>query len=144
MILLTFSLHPSRRLNVYSLFTSEVFSHFPFSALPLCLYFLYSPKVSEKVDLTHPGDKQLYDTYDLCQTLGSGSFGVVRLGIRKSDGLKVAIKILPRKKLISSKDSNEPDPLDKESLIMKMVDHPNIVKVFDSIQGSVSRYIIME
>ena len=68
----------------------------------------------------------------------------MRLGIRKSDGLKVAIKILSRKKVISSKDSDEPDPLDKESLIMKMVDHPNIVKVYDSIQGSTSRFIIME
>ena len=39
--------------------------------------------------------------YQIIKTLGEGSFGKVKLAVHKHTGQQVALKIIPRKKLIS-------------------------------------------
>jgi len=77
----------------------------------------------------------------LGEKLGEGTFGVVRLAINKQTGEKVAIKILEKSKLTNYNDKNR---LDREINILNKIHHPNIVKLFCTIETDRQIFIIME
>ena len=77
----------------------------------------------------------------LSEKLGEGTFGVVRLAINKQTGEKVAIKILEKSKLTNYNDKNR---LDREINILNKIHHPNIVKLFCTIETDRQIFIIME
>eukprot|EP00002_Diphylleia_rotans_P002555 TRINITY_DN115_c1_g1_i1.p1 TRINITY_DN115_c1_g1~~TRINITY_DN115_c1_g1_i1.p1 ORF type:complete len:491 (-),score=81.15 TRINITY_DN115_c1_g1_i1:1147-2619(-) len=79
--------------------------------------------------------------YQIDRTLGEGTFGKVKLGIHLLTGEKVAIKILDKEKLV--------DPLDRERLsreirIMKIVNHPNVVRLYEVIDTTKHIFLILE
>ena len=86
--------------------------------------------------LKHP-DRSLYK-WD--KQIGEGAFGKVYAAVRKSDGLKVAIKELSRSKMtVSSEDV----PL--EVLILQQVrDIPGVATIQDWHETRDSFYIVME
>jgi carbon catabolite-derepressing protein kinase len=45
--------------------------------------------------------EQRIGAYNIVKTLGEGSFGKVKLAVHRGTGQRVALKIIPRKKLIS-------------------------------------------
>lgn len=82
----------------------------------------------------------LTEIYDVKEKLGNGKFGLVRLGIHKLTGQKVAIKIMSKKEM-----NNEDLELVKTEIeILKVCQHPNIIKLYDIFENIDYIYIIME
>ena len=67
--------------------------------------------------------------YDNIRTLGEGSFGLVYLGKHKISGVERAIKNINKDKANLTKE--EERTLVKEINILKTLDHPNIMKVYE-------------
>ena len=67
--------------------------------------------------------------YALGKKLGEGAFAVVRIGIHKLTGEPVAVKII-RKAVVGQAWL---DKMTREVKIMKALDHPNIVKLYEVI-----------
>ena len=81
------------------------------------------------------------ETYEMqSTTLGEGKFGLVKLGIHKKTGEKVAIKII-RKESMALKDF---ELVKSEIDIMKMCRHPNIVRLLDHFENNEFMFIAME
>lgn len=72
--------------------------------------------------------------------LGSGSFGKVFLAEASNDpSFKVAIKAIPKKKL-----GNNLKSIKAEIQILSTLDHPNIVKYYETYENDKFLYIVME
>lgn len=78
--------------------------------------------------------------YKLLKTIEKGKFGVVRLGKHILTGEKVAIKVINK----LQQKQRTLDEILREVEIMKRLDHPNIIKVFQTIDTEDNFYIIME
>jgi 5'-AMP-activated protein kinase catalytic alpha subunit len=78
---------------------------------------------------------------NLGKTLGKGTFGQVKLGTNVNTGEKVAIKVLDKCKI---KDSADIDRIKREIHIMKLLRHPNIVRLYEIIETTKQIYLIME
>ncbi|XP_068992837.1 calcium/calmodulin-dependent protein kinase II isoform X5 [Neodiprion pinetum] len=80
------------------------------------------------------------DNYDLKEELGKGAFSVVRRCVQKSSGLEFAAKIINTKKL-SARDFQK---LEREARICRKLQHPNIVRLHDSIQEENFHYLVFD
>jgi len=69
--------------------------------------------------------------------LGEGSFGAVFKGLHKATGCERAVKALPKKKV-------ERNELEAEIGLMKLLDHPNIVKLYEVFEDYVHIHLVME
>ncbi|XP_026837188.1 serine/threonine-protein kinase MARK2 isoform X8 [Drosophila erecta] len=78
--------------------------------------------------------------YKLIKTIGKGNFAKVKLAKHLPTGKEVAIKIIDKTQL----NSGSLQKLFREVRIMKMLDHPNIVKLFQVIETEKTLYLIME
>ncbi|KAK2942263.1 putative serine/threonine protein kinase [Blattamonas nauphoetae] len=90
------------------------------------------------------GDKFIFQKYTLGDPLGKGNFGIVREGIVKETQMPVAVKIIDNVKMVGHSGTTDSTRILSEFHLMKQLDHPNIVKVFDGVPGSKSTYIVME
>ena len=79
--------------------------------------------------------------YLVKETIGKGTFSKVKLGINKSTGEKVAIKILEKKKILNRNDQIR---VQREIDIIKKVKHLNIVRIIQIKEDHNNIYIIME
>jgi serine/threonine protein kinase len=79
--------------------------------------------------------------YELARTLGSGSFGRVKLAKNKKDGKYVAIKILKKGELIKLK---QVDHILNEIKILSLMDHPFLVKTDGFSQDKKFLYVVLE
>ena len=86
------------------------------------------------------GYSNLNEIYEVRDVLGKGKFGLVRLGIHKESGRKVAIKII-NKKLVSLLDLEQ---VKTEVEILKIAQHPYIIRLYDVFENEKYIYIIME
>ena len=75
-----------------------------------------------------PPSKGNISQYITKGTIGKGTFGKVKLGIHKTTGEKVAIKILEKSK-ITSKDDME--RINREITILRNFSHLNVIKIND-------------
>ena len=75
------------------------------------------------------------------RTLGSGAYATVKLATQKSTKKKVAMKIYPKYKL---NDVNKRKSVMREIICMKKLEHPNIVRLYDSFETPKEIYIIQE
>jgi calcium-dependent protein kinase len=71
-------------------------------------------------------------------TLGEGSYGFVKVATRNTDNARRAIKIIPKKRI------KRPETLTREISIMKQIDHPNIVKLYEVYEDHQYIYMPME
>jgi len=78
--------------------------------------------------------------YELGRVLGSGAFSTVKLGMDES-GRQVAVKVIEKEQVIREKLEEQ---LKLEISIMRSLNHPNIVRLFDVLQTSNNIYIILE
>ena len=86
------------------------------------------------------GYSNLNEIYEIRQVLGKGKFGLVKLGIHRESGRKVAIKII-NKKLVTAIDVQQ---VKTEIDILKIAKHPNIIQLYDVFENENYIYIIME
>ncbi|XP_025016039.1 calcium/calmodulin-dependent protein kinase type II alpha chain isoform X2 [Tetranychus urticae] len=80
------------------------------------------------------------DNYELKEELGKGAFSIVRRCVQRSTGLEFAAKIINTKKL-SARDFQK---LEREARICRKLNHPNIVRLHDSIQEEGYHYLIFD
>ncbi len=72
--------------------------------------------------------KNIVGNYRLEHTLGTGTFGKVKLGIHLLTNEKVAVKILEKCKITEKDDLNR---VMREMKFLKTLDHMNIIKIFE-------------
>jgi len=80
------------------------------------------------------------DDYKIEKTLGSGTYGVVYKAIRKATGEKRAIKKIKR----MNKDKGFEGKLVHEIDILKHLDHPNIIKIYEFYTTEKEFYVVSE
>ena len=86
-------------------------------------------------------EKHSLENYTFIKTIGEGTFGKVKLAIHKPTKEHVAIKILEKTKIKNRRDLER---IKKEIKYMKMLNHPNIVKIYELIEDDNNFYIAME
>ncbi|KAK1749958.1 putative serine/threonine protein kinase [Echria macrotheca] len=85
--------------------------------------------------------EQRIGAYNIVKTLGEGSFGKVKLAVHRSTGQKVALKIIPRKKLISRDMQGR---VEREIEYLQLLRHPHIIKLFTVIKTSNEIIMVLE
>ncbi|XP_051557926.1 calcium/calmodulin-dependent protein kinase type II delta 2 chain-like isoform X3 [Myxocyprinus asiaticus] len=80
------------------------------------------------------------DEYQLFEELGKGAFSVVRRCVKISSGQEYAAKIINTKKL-SARDHQK---LEREARICRLLKHPNIVRLHDSISEEGFHYLVFD
>nr|CDS28812.2 serine:threonine protein kinase MARK2 [Hymenolepis microstoma] len=85
-------------------------------------------------------DQPQIGKYKFIRTIGKGNFAKVKLACHVITGKEVAIKIIDKTQLSPSSRQK----LFREVRIMKMLDHPNIVKLFEIIANDKVLYLVME
>uniref|UniRef100_A0A3P9I664 MAP/microtubule affinity-regulating kinase 3 n=1 Tax=Oryzias latipes TaxID=8090 RepID=A0A3P9I664_ORYLA len=78
--------------------------------------------------------------YRLLKTIGKGNFAKVKLAKHTLTGREVAIKIIDKTQL----NPTSMQKLFREVSVMKMLNHPNIVKLFEVIETEKTLYLVME
>ncbi len=77
------------------------------------------------------GFANLTDLYEIKDKLGNGKFGLVRLGIHKSSGRKVAVKIMNKKDMTQQ----DLELVKTEIEILKISQQPNIIRLYDIFEN---------
>ncbi|XP_075335773.1 calcium/calmodulin-dependent protein kinase type II subunit gamma isoform X15 [Odontesthes bonariensis] len=80
------------------------------------------------------------DEYQLYEELGKGAFSIVRRCVKKATGQEYAAKIINTKKL-SARDHQK---LEREARICRLLKHPNIVRLHESISEEGFHYLVFD
>jgi serine/threonine protein kinase len=80
------------------------------------------------------------DNYEVKEELGKGAFSVVRRCIQKATNMEFAAKIINTRKL-TQRDYQK---LEREARICRKLQHPNIVRLHDSIQEEGFHYLVFD
>ncbi|DBA02655.1 TPA: hypothetical protein N0F65_010480 [Lagenidium giganteum] len=84
---------------------------------------------------------EFVEKYKMGRIIGEGNFSIVKECIRKSDGSRYAVKCINKSSLNPKDRSN----LVQEISILKELDHPHIIKLFDVYDDdSEMCYLVME
>ncbi|KAJ3104865.1 SIK kinase 3, partial [Phlyctochytrium bullatum] len=98
---------------------------------------LYARATAERIAKQKPSS---IGYYDLEKAVGEGNFAKVRLATHCLTGEKVAVKIIDKDKL----DKVTARKLFREVRIMKLLNHPHIVRLYEVIDTPKELYLIME
>ncbi|KAI9154050.1 hypothetical protein LWI28_020342 [Acer negundo] len=79
--------------------------------------------------------------YKVGRTLGIGSFGKVKIAEHLLSGLKVAIKVLNRRKIT---EKGMEDKVRREIQILRLFKHPHITRLYEVIETPTYIYYVME
>jgi len=90
--------------------------------------------------MSQPVCSKFTDNYELKEELGKGAFSVVKRCVQRHTGLEFAAKIINTKKL-SARDFQK---LEREARICRKLQHPNIVRLHDSIQEESFHYLVFD
>ena len=83
--------------------------------------------------------ENIREYYDFMKaSLGEGSYGFVKIATRKIDGLRRAVKVVPKKRI------KRPELLTREISIMKQIAHPNVVRLYETFEDRQYIYFAME
>ncbi|UKK02090.2 calcium-dependent protein kinase [Theileria orientalis] len=83
--------------------------------------------------------KSIEDVYNLAEDkLGKGSYGNVIKGVHRLSGATRAVKIIRKAKIENAMR------MKREIQIMKKLDHPNIIKLFEVYEDTEHLYLVME
>ncbi|KAF9219816.1 Pkinase-domain-containing protein [Gyrodon lividus] len=95
-------------------------------------------------------DPKMIGLWKVGRTIGKGSSGRVRIARHSKTGKYAAVKIVSKHVLMNSvnklADSAEHMLLsiEREIVIMKLIDHPNIMRLYDVWETSTDLYLILE
>ena len=104
------------------------------------LLFQVGDSSSSRVSSRRTGEEPHIGKYRLLKTIGKGNFAKVKLAKHIPTGKEVAIKIIDKTQL----NPGSLQKLFREVRIMKTLDHPNIVKLFQVIETEKTLYLVME
>ncbi len=79
--------------------------------------------------------------FDILETLGTGSFGRVRLAKNKKTGEFVALKMLKKHSIIKQK---QVDHIINENTILSDIEHPFLIKMLGFCQDTRYLYFALE
>lgn len=92
---------------------------------------------NKSIDPTH---NHIAGLYDLEKTIGQGHFAIVKSARHIFSGERVAIKIIDKLKL----DRVSQEHLFQEVKCMKLVQHPNVVRLYEVVDTPSKLYLILE
>mmetsp|Transcript_58000 Transcript_58000/g.154550 ORF Transcript_58000/g.154550 Transcript_58000/m.154550 type:complete len:767 (-) Transcript_58000:400-2700(-) len=79
--------------------------------------------------------------YILGKTIGEGTFGKVKLGTHILTDEKVAVKILEKERIV---DVADVERVAREIHILKLIQHPHVIQLYEIIETPRQMYLIME
>ena len=71
--------------------------------------------------------RNIKETYKIGETIGKGGFAFVRRAKNRTTGQHVAIKIYQKQKM----SEGEKESMEVEMEVLKQLDHPNIIKLYE-------------
>ena len=80
--------------------------------------------------------------YIVKETLGSGAIGKVKKGFHRQTGENVAIKIV--RKSVIQENVEVRNRVEREIKIMRLLDHPNVLRLVDVLQTNTHLFIVTE
>ncbi|KAI0322810.1 kinase-like domain-containing protein [Amylostereum chailletii] len=98
-------------------------------------------------------DPKVIGLWKIGRTIGKGSSGRVRIARHSKTGQYAAVKIVSKTALVNSRMSmqgldEQADrillSIEREIVIMKLIDHPNIMRLYDVWETSSELYLILE
>ncbi|KAI9219696.1 kinase-like domain-containing protein, partial [Blastocladiella britannica] len=114
-------------------------------------------RIATAVGATHAPPKPAGKTtrigpYILSKTLGMGSTGRVKLGVHYRTQQKVAVKIIPKPSVSTGSNGNGGGnaaatlarKLEREIVIMKLVQHPSVMQLYDVYETDDELYLVLE
>ena len=81
------------------------------------------------------------DDYVIGKQIGQGAYATVHIGVHKRYNKKVALKIYLKEKM---KDLQRKKSVRREIKLMKRLDHPNIAKLYDTVETESKVILVME
>ncbi|KAF4075121.1 hypothetical protein AMELA_G00231040 [Ameiurus melas] len=78
--------------------------------------------------------------YEITRTLGKGNFAVVKLARHRVTKTQVAIKIIDKTRL----EASDLEKLNREVKIMKLLNHPHIIRLYQVMETKNMLYIVTE
>ncbi|KAM5165989.1 sperm motility kinase 2A-like [Callospermophilus lateralis] len=100
---------------------------------------MVSKSSQSRVALRGPGSCQepgFLDQYEVLRAIGHGEFGEVHLARHRLTGAEVAVKVL---KTVTKNISDLSEPL-----MLKSLEHPNVIQLFQVIRTRENLYMVME
>uniref|UniRef100_A0A671YHI4 MAP/microtubule affinity-regulating kinase 3 n=1 Tax=Sparus aurata TaxID=8175 RepID=A0A671YHI4_SPAAU len=98
------------------------------------------PRCRNSFTLSTTEEQPHIGNYRLLKTIGKGNFAKVKLARHVLTGREVAVKIIDKTQL----NPTSLQKLFREVRIMKLLNHPNIVKLFEVIETEKTLYLVME
>lgn len=90
---------------------------------------------------SHRPRNTIFGPYRLTRTLGEGEFGKVKEGFHTQDGHIVAVKLIRKDSVDTTSRLNK---IEREISVLRVLKHPNIVKLYDVIETEKYIGIILE
>ena len=88
-----------------------------------------------------PKDRSSTDFFSFGKVVGVGSFAKVRVARHKLTGQHVAIKTYEKAKI---KDPNQWRRIQQEIKLMERLDHPLVIRLFETVESSRRIHLVME
>ena len=104
------------------------------------MYNLESNKGMKASNFVLENKGKLKEFYKIGKLIGSGAFGDVRIWLHKESNSQRAVKILYKANMTEEDEKMLLNEID----ILKDLDHPNIVKMYEFFQDEKRYYIITE
>ena len=95
----------------------------------------------------YPDDAKFVGPWIIGECVGKGASGHVKIARHRRTGQLAAVKILPMAQNdLASQAKSEKQRLgiDREITMMKLMDHPNIMRIYDVYEGEKELYLILE
>jgi serine/threonine protein kinase len=99
--------------------------------------------ISMETELYAMGANQsdIHTHYKTHEVIGRGNFGIVKRCTKKSTKEEFAVKEIPQSKI---KDAVDRENVMQEVEIMKQLEHPNFVKMYDLYESKKKVYMVLE